>query len=79
MELKAKAQYYGVGGIDLPPGATTEGLTLTEERKAQMLEDFPLVFDVVEAPASDEKVEAPDAKADEPQAPARKTGRKASK
>lgn len=51
MELKAK-ELYRCPQFELNEGETTEGREeITEEKKAQLVEDFPEAFEVVEGSA----------------------------
>lgn len=46
MELKAKGTYR-CPQFDLYEGQTTEGFEVSDEQKAQMVADFPELFEVV--------------------------------
>lgn len=71
MELRAKVPYHTSFG-SLFPGDSTEGKDLPEEKKQQMLADFPGWFDLIE----EEKKAEPAAPTSEEHAPpARKRGR----
>jgi len=47
MELKCLKSYTSQG-VDMVAGSTTEGLLLSEEKKIQMITDFPERFALIE-------------------------------
>lgn len=58
MELKCLHAYVSAE-LELQPGQTTEGTEVSEEKKQQMLADFPEWFEKIEV--GDEKEELGDA------------------
>lgn len=85
MELRVNAPYRGVD-LELRAGTTTVGLEIPEERKAQMLADFPEIFEELGATAGVAEEVAPEVAeelapvvTEEADAAAAKTGRRGKK